>query len=638
MSVRERVSLNTRVDTDALGIAVLRAVFGNYLGATLFLTSLAWFGLYWRLGFFSNDQYTFANALLVVADGHLFIDRAVYGPASGASPGTYLVNGRVYGRNYGIVIVSAAWLVALEAVSLVADVRVVVAGLWSFTVIGAAAGAGVWLDRRRLCVIAGTAVGAAAFVGNLLVATPLSAYWFPLLSLQVTTALAAAFTAVVLYRLVSRLYTNRLGVAVGLTAALATPLGFWASLPKRHSVSALFVVCVCYTLYRSRETESAIVARRFRALTYAWVGPVTWVHAPEGFILLVAIAAVDLPTARSNGVRELFVVGLALFVSLVPFFLTNLAISGQPLQPPRLLPGYSGDVLSGDGTVDASTGGSSTDGSTADGGQFSSGGSVLSRLLGQFGASYAILLFDPERVVRIFLRHGYVDSLTSSQDAAVNLSVLESMPLLGAVAVYPLLAARRLARGVSLPRPGRTGRTAPVTVVDAFSVLYVLLLFGLALTTLPLHHMFTMRYLHPLYAVGIYWVIRIPPVRNALETAGWSAAAGFIATVLIGVPLYLGAITAGDLVLGEAVQLYALAALAVAVAVGCWVLLETVVGGFESVGAVVLGVAAGLTAGYLLVSGMALFPDTGEFLLPLSRAASDRLHFMRLYGSTPSYW
>jgi hypothetical protein len=117
MSVRERVSLNTRVDTDTLGVAMLRAVFGNYLGATLFLAALAWFGLYWRLGFFSNDQYTFANALLGVADGHLFIDRAVYGPASGASPGTYLVDGRVYGRNYGIVIVSAAWLVALEAVS-----------------------------------------------------------------------------------------------------------------------------------------------------------------------------------------------------------------------------------------------------------------------------------------------------------------------------------------------------------------------------------------------------------------------------------------------------------------------------------------------------------------------------------------
>jgi len=479
MSVRERVSLGTGFDTDDLGIAVLRTAFGNYLGATLFLTALAWFGLYWRLGFFSNDQFTFANALVGVADGHLFIDRAVYGPASGASPGTHLVDGRVYGRNYGIVIVSAAWLVTLEAVSLVADVRIVVTGLWSFTVIGASAGVGRWLDRRWLCALAGTAVGAVAFVGNLLVATPLSTYWYPLLALQFTTALAAAFTAVVLYRLVSRLYTGRLGVAVGLTAVLATPLGFWASLPKRHSVTALFVVCVCYTLYRSREAESPVVSRRFRALTYAWVGPVTWVHAPEGFFLLVAIAAVDLPTARSNGVRDLFVVGLALSVSLVPFFLTNLAISGQPLQPPRLLPGYSGDVLSGDGTA----GGTSTSGSPADDGQFASGGNVLSRILGQFVASYTVL-FDPERIVRIFLRHGYTDSLASSQDAAVNLSVLESMPLLGAIVVYPLFAARRLIRGVSLRKPHFGGRTDPITAVDAFSVVYVVLLFGLAHPTL----------------------------------------------------------------------------------------------------------------------------------------------------------
>jgi len=638
MSVRERVSHGTGFDTDDLGIAVLRTAFGNYLGATLFLTALAWFGLYWRLGFFSNDQFTFANTLVGVADGHLFIDRAVYGPASGASPGTYLVDGRVYGRNYGIVVVSAVWLVALEAVSLVADVRVVVTGLWSFTVIGAAAGVGVWLDRRRLCILTGTAVGAAVFVGNLLVATPLSTYWYPLLALQFTTTLAAAFTAVVLYRLVSRRYTDRLGVAAGLTAVFATPLGFWASLPKRHSVTALFVVCVCYTLYRSREAESPVVARRFRALTYAWVGPVTWVHAPEGFFLLVAIAAVDLPTARSNGIRDLLVVGLALAVSLVPFFLTNLAISGQPLQPPRLLPGYSGDVLSGDGTAGGtSTSGSSTGGSPADDGQFASGGNVLSRILGQFVASYTVLL-DPERIVRIFLRHGYTDSLTASQDAAINLSVLESMPLLGAVVAYPLFAARRLIRGVSLRKPHFGGRTDPITAVDAFSVVYVVLLFGLALTTLPLHHMFTMRYLHPLYAVGIYWVIRIPAVRRALETAGRSAVAGFGTAVLVGGPLYLCAIAVGDLVLGEAVQLYALVALAVAGAVGCWALLDTAVGGFESVGAAVLGIAAGITAVYLLVSGITLFPDTGEFLLPLSRTVSERLHFMRLYGSTPSYW
>jgi hypothetical protein len=631
MSVRERFALDPNVDTDALGVAVLHVVFGNYLGATLFLTALAWFGLYWRFGFFSNDQFTFVNTLVGVADGHLFIDRAVYGPASGASPGTHLVDGRVYGRNYGIVVISAVWLLALEAVSLVADVRVLVTGLWSFAVIGAAAGVGVWLDRRRLCVLVGTAVGAIAFAGNLLVATPLSAYWYPLLALQCTTALAAAFTAVVLYRLVSRLYTDRLGVAVGLTAALATPLGFWASLPKRHSVTALFVVCVLYTLYRSREADSADVARRFRALTYAWVGPVAWVHAPEGFFLLVAIAVVDLPTARSNGVRDLLVVGLALSVSLLPFFLTNLAISGEPLQPPRLLPGYNGDVLSGDG------GAGGTSGSVADSGQFSSGGNVLSRILGQFGASYAVLL-DPERMGRIFLRHGYIDSLSPTQDAAVNLSVIESMPLLGAVVAYPLLAARRVARGVSLRRPHFGERTNPVTVVDAFSVVYVLLLLGLALTTLPLHHMFTMRYLHPLYAVGLYWVIRVPAVRRALGTAGQSAVGGFGTTILVGVPLYLGGIAVGDLVLGEAVQLYALTALAVAVAVGSWVLLSTAVGGFESTGAVLLGVATGLTAVYLLVSGITLFPDTGEFLLPLSRAVSERLHFMRLYGSTPSYW
>lgn len=640
MSVRRRLMPGRRRDDEELGAAVFRAVFGDYVGATIFLAAVAWVGLYWRLGFFSNDQFTFANALVGVADGHLAIERAVYGPASGSTPGTHLMDGRVYGRNYGVVVVSAAWLLALEAASLVVDLRVLLAGLWSFAVVGVGAGIGVWLGRRRRGVIAGTAVGAAAFVGNLVVATPLSAYWYPLLALQITTVVATALTAVVLYRLVSRRYSRRLGAFAGLGAVAATPLGFWAALPKRHSVTALFVVCTCYTLYRSREAESATAARRYRALTYAWVGPLTWVHAPEGFVLLLAVAAVDLPTARSNGVRDLIAVGLVLFVSLLPFFLTNLAISGNPLRPPRLLAEYTGDVLSAEATApDQGASGSGTDGQSARSGQFGGGGGGIgSALLGRFAASYGMFIADPEAVYRIFVRRGYVDLRQASKDAAVNLSVLESMPLFGALVAAPVLAVR-----IGTTELGRRVRrlrsvSDPKSVVDGFTVAYGALLVGLFLASLPSHHMLTVRYLHPLYALGVYWLVRLPAVRRALSTASHVAAGSFAVTVVTGVPLYLGAIAVGDLVLGESVQLYALVALALAVAVGCWALLETSVGGLEASGAALLGVAGGAVAVYLLVSGVALFPTTGDFLLPLSRAASERVHFMRLYGSTPSYW
>ncbi|MFC6975184.1 hypothetical protein ACFQL1_11835 [Halomicroarcula sp. GCM10025709] len=219
-------------------------------------------------------------------------------------------------------------------------------GLWSLAVAGLSYGVGSVLGRRRAGVLLGTGLGVALFVGNLAVATPLPARWLPMLALQTTTALAAAAVAVVAYRLGTAVSTRRVGVAMGVVAAVGTPVGFWATIPKRHSVSALVVVLAMYTLYRSRAATSHRHARRFRALTYAWVGAAAWVHAAEGLILLLAVAAVDLPTARSNRPRDLAVVGATLFASLLPFFLTNWLIAGNPVEPPRLLPSYDGDVLS----------------------------------------------------------------------------------------------------------------------------------------------------------------------------------------------------------------------------------------------------------------------------------------------------
>lgn len=98
-NVVERVRDTGAVDADEVGETALRVLFGDHHGATLFAVALVWFGLVWRFGFLSNDQYTVANTLVAVADGHLHLDRAVYGPASGATPGTHVVDGRVYGRH-----------------------------------------------------------------------------------------------------------------------------------------------------------------------------------------------------------------------------------------------------------------------------------------------------------------------------------------------------------------------------------------------------------------------------------------------------------------------------------------------------------------------------------------------------------
>ena len=649
-----------------LGTTILEKLFGDYLGATLFLVALAWFGLYWEIAFLSNDEMTFANTLINLVDGHLYIDWTMYGPDSGATPGTYKSGGRVYGRNYAMVVVAAVWFLLLKTISLVADVRIVLVGLWSLSLVGIGAGVGTWLDRRREGVLLGTGLATMLFMLNLLVASPIERQWLPLIALQLTTAIAAALIAVILYRLASRLYSRRVGVFCGLTAAVGTPIGFWATAPKRHSVTALFVVGTMYTLYRSREASDTGPAMRYRALTYVWVGMATWLHAAEGLILLLAILAVDLPTARSNSPRHLLLVGASLFVSLIPFFVTNYLISGNLLEPPRLLTSFRGneDLINGadQATPDGGSGstgnsggseGGGTAGNAASSGSGGGGGGSGSssgvegsdiwniqfakpfiKLQEQFEKSFAAFT-DLELLWQVFVRWGYDPTLPSSHDPSVNLSIAESMPILGTVLTVPVLVVRKLLSGIDVRGIKSPTAWSPVRVIDVFTCVYAILLLGVFLERLPVHFMRTVRYFHPLYAIGVYWLVRLPVVRRTVTTRWQSLSAASVGTVLLGVPLYLVNIDSGNLVLGESIQLYALVALAWSGVVAVWAVAGTALDRFERSGSLVLGVSIGLMATFLLVSGLALHPTTGEFLLPISRVVSEGIHYWKLYGLQP---
>ena len=644
MSVLDRLLSGEKVEVADLRVAVFRAVFGDRAGLTLALVTFFWVGLTWRLGFASNDQYTFANTVLAVADGQLHITQPRYGPSSGATPGTYVVGDQVYGRNYGIVLPSTILYVVFRLIALIADVRILLTGLWSLTLVGIGGALGGRFDKPREGVVAGSLLAGLLFLLSLVVAEPLSSRWLPLIALQLTTAAATAITVVVSYRLVTRCYDRRLGVAAGVAVVVATPIGFWATLPKRHSVTAMLVICAMYTLYRSRAAATPTSARRFRSLTYAWPALLAWVHAPHG--------VVDLPTARSNTRFDLLSVGAAFGLAFVPFLVTNTLISGNPVLPPRFLPDYSGDILSasaetaggssgtasGSGQAGGDVAGSGSDSPSGIWSVFSvflDGNLAIVRILSQFVSSYAALT-EPERLFRVFVHTGYLPTLRPSEDAAINLSVLASMPLLGALVAYPVLAGRRL---IERERSLRSPRQwSPIRVVDAFSAVYVVLLLGLYFSSLPLHHMLTVRYLHTLYLIGIVWLVRLPLVRQSVANALRPLTTSYGSTVIVLVPAFLSAIVVGRLVLDESIQLYALFALLVATGAGLSGIVRSLTDGHRKTGSIALGVAAGVASVYLLLAGLALFPTTGEFLLPVARIVSERIHYARLIGSTPPFW
>jgi len=652
------------IDLDDAGIRLARSVFGDRTGVALFLGAVLFFALYWRIGIFSSDTYAVANTMANVADGRLYVGQVVYGPPSGVTPGMHVVEGRLYGRNFGMVFAGLPIVWLLEGLALFVDLRIALAGIWSLGLFGFLTLIGERVDLKDRAVIVGSVVALGLFALNVAVARPLPARWYPVIALQVVTMGAAGLTAVVLYRLLTRLYGGRIGVAAGVSAAVASPVGFWATFPKRHAVTAFFAVLTLYWLYRSRESTAHRTSLRFRALAYVPVGLTAWVHSAEGLVLLIALGLVDVATARWNRPLDIVVVGGALFVSLLPLFLTNYLIAGSPLQPPRLWESYGEVSQRTDGTAGgtpATTGSGSPSGTaaggTATGGSSSSGSGgggaggtgIVGRVVGgliAIGGDRVALLFsymetsigplgNAERLSNTFLRSGYIQGLPRYNDRAINLSVLEAMPLFAGLAFLPAVTLE-WARG----RGGRDrvhaiwrwiteARTDPVRAIDAFAVIYLVLLVLLYMSRLPTHFMLTVRYLHPIYPIGLYFLARLPPIRRAVNQGGLRIAAGYGLTVAVGVPLYLGALWITGAILGEAVQLFALCSLVVGSIVAGWAVIATSRNGegwrLAEAGAPVLGVAAGLVTVYLLVSGLGFFAYTHEYALPMSRVVAEQL-------------
>ncbi len=594
-------------------------VFGDRRGLVIFLVSVLGLGLFWRAGLFITDSATIVRALDAVAGGTLQIDVVTGDHFSG--PGAVVHDGAVYGRNYGQVVLSLPVLWGIEAISWLAEVRVGLVALWHLLAIGLL----VQLDRLfgspRGLRLAGSSAVVVSFVGNALLATSFAGISKSMLALQLFGILCAGAMGVALYRLVALFHPGRIAWLTGLAGTLVLPIGFWAQLPKRHVLGSLFVVWILLEFAQSRSAHGHAgpfgldVAIHHRAAMYALVGLLAWVHAAEAVFVLLALAVVDLPTAPSNDLRTLTLLAGAFGVSLVPFLLTNGLISGDVLAPPRTLPPADAADPTASGVL-ANSGVDSGTGSTLPGGVVVEKLLwVVSLIVSQLSGSLA-QLGNPDVVLRTWLRSGSLAGLAEGglpEFRAVNLAVFEAAPvLIGAVAAaaVSLVGAPRAA--LSKLRPTDA---AAVTLAVAYVVLFM--------QSLPVHVQVTVRYLLPVYPLGLFLLVRQGPIRDLMasegDTVGWS----YLAVVLLGSQLIVATVVATGMTVSEAAQLHAGLGLVAGAGLAVSILATRVRAGLRPLAAAWLGAAAGLGTAFVLLTGFAYFSFIGRYILPMSGVVAE---------------
>ena len=600
----------------------VRVVFGDDYGLALFLGGLCFFMLYWRIGFFITDNNAIATTLLNVADGSLELVRAPYG-AGLEAPGTYVSGEKVYGRNYGVVFAALPILWMLEGATAIADIRIVLVAFWCVLFIGWTAVVGR-STGRQWTVVAGSVVATAVFLGSLPVATPIAPLARPVIALQLLTMFVTALSGVVLYRLLGAIHGKRVGLFTGTAALVATPLAFWASLPKRHAYTVLLLLVAGFALYLSREERGSgamASAVSLRASAYAAVGLLAWIHAAEALLVFLVLVAVDLPTAPSNDKRTLGIVAGAFVLSLVPFFLTNVLISGNPIEPPRLLTPFGEDPGTGLGGGGGPSGGFFSN--NVVGRVIAKGLSIVFALGSNLFRGLVVFTTDATRVFQTFVRSGFIAEVAEDESGlAISLTVLESAPLLAALVGLPVVVGQGV-RNTGLSRL-RSHLQTPAGAVDAFALGTAVLFVLLYMPRLPLHAQVTVRYLHPVFALGIYGVARLAVTRQSLTDHWRLSLWTYTASVLIGGQLVVAFLAVTGPTLSEAVQFHALLSLGVATVLGLWVLGASVSEAVpRSYGAVAFALAAAAGTLFVLLSGLDYFDYAGQYMLPVVRVVTD---------------
>ncbi|AQL44549.1 hypothetical protein BV210_11745 [Halorientalis sp. IM1011] len=664
-----------------------RALFGDRYGVVLFLGTLAILATYWRVGVFITDSYAIANGLVNVADGHLAITEKTYSLTLGSQPGLWYADGAVYARNYAHIFLSLPVLWLLDALAGLFDLRLVLAAAWSGLLVLLFDRLGRLLDYHTQFATAGTALGLLTFLGSALVAAPLPDRWTAFLALQVTGMIAVAFVGVILYRVLAHAHGRRVGLCFGAAAAIASPVGFWATIPKRHALSTLAVVAILSAFYFSRAEDARRRALGLRALAYAVVALFAWLHALEALVVFAVFVPLDIATARSNHPKHLAVVGVVFLVALAPFLATNAAINDNPFQPPRSMDQFSGQVdplaSGGQDGRDGQRGGDSgstptptptesqptttdgagppANGTTTEGGtdgttaptspgseppSDSSPGPIATLVaaitavagVAIEGSSWAVgegwsyvdtgltlAKEDPERLYHIFVRSGRIPEYV-----AYHMTDQEAVDL-ALLEVAPLLGGLLGVVGAGLHRLRtrslagiRTALGQPARQTDLLAVAMTVALVLMNVERLPLHTQFTVRYLVPIVPLGLYGLARLDCVHRVVcADLRWITGA-YVGALLVGGLGFLAANLWLGLALGEAMQLHALVNLTSAALLAGWAVAASLVDLDERIGVVALAVPAALSTLFLLFTGL-VYLQYADYALPLVEALTELL-------------
>jgi hypothetical protein len=363
------------------------------------------------------------------------------------------------------------------------------------------------------------------------------------------------------------------------------------------------------------------------------------VHPFEAVFLLAVFAPLDVLTAPRTDRYSVVVLGGVFLLSVIPLFIVNTLISGNPLKVPRLLsrvpddftgqaPGESASETASGGQPATGSGSSAQGSGTAN--PDGNGGFLPTPVERGLGYITTVLGFmmdavvngldalrDPQRLYHTFIRGGWIPTLDYAVNdfETVELTLLESFPLCAALLWIPVVASRQL-RSVG----NRAGIWAivpstPAGQTDLLAASYAVVFTVVYLPRLPLISQITVRYILPVVPLILYGVVRFSVVHQAIDQRVRVLVGSYLTSLLVGGVTVLVVLFSLEPASGEVMQLHALLGIA-AGAVGALAILAEPLHKRRDIVALGLGAPAAATTLLVWYTGLVYF-QYGPFALDL---------------------
>lgn len=319
-----------------------KEIFQDRQTNIIFLFSFTILLSLWGLGVHLNDESGIVILMVNILNGSLTIKEIpnylqpwMYGWIRGV---LYTVNGATYtNATHAVPVFAIPFYFLLKLINSIIDVRIFFSVLWSVCIFLL-----IYFIKKQKIISAFISI--LLLITNLLLAKPLSFEIFgELISIQFLDIVLTSCTITIAYKLFYRIFNNKpIGIFASLFILLATPITYWGVAAKDHALSVFLIVLALYLFYKYTQTQKL----QFRYIAYTSIGLSVWVRIFDGIAFFLAMFLIDIITNKKNRLKSIAIILLFTLIGLIPFFVNNYLLFGNPIYPSGYVWGHRDVIVS----------------------------------------------------------------------------------------------------------------------------------------------------------------------------------------------------------------------------------------------------------------------------------------------------